>query len=235
MNPEVSKEWLFEMTQAYLGIDISKAKFHVALLSEEKRQNKPKIKVFANHVEGFEALQQWLQQQGVKQVHAGLEATSTYGEPVAEFLVKQGHRVSIVNPARIKGFVISELSRSKTDKADAQLIVRFVMALHPEPWQPPAPEVKQLQMLLRRLEALQQMIVQERNRLETATLPLQESIQSHIDYLQQDVERIKEQINDHFDNHPGLKQQRDLLTSIPGIGAYKCRFLVKAIRTSSKR
>jgi hypothetical protein len=65
------------------------------------------------------------------------------------------------------------------------------------------------------------MIVQERNRLETATLPLQESIQSHIDYLQQDVERIKEQINDHFDNHPGLKQQRDLLTSIPGIGAFQ--------------
>ncbi|MBD1843933.1 IS110 family transposase, partial [Cyanobacteria bacterium FACHB-63] len=154
----------------------------------------------------------------IEQVHACLEATSTYGEAVAEFLVEQGHTVSIVNPARIKGFAVSELSRSKTDKADAQLILRFLMALRPEPWQPPAPEVKQLQMLLRRLEALQQMIVQEQNRLETTTVTLRKSIQSHIDYLQRDVEQIKQQVKDHFDQHPGLKQQRDLLVSIPGIG-----------------
>ncbi|MCY6490282.1 IS110 family transposase [Leptolyngbya sp. GGD] len=206
------------MPQACLGIDISKVKFHVALQAEEKRQNKPKIKVFPNNLGGFEQLQRWLQQQGVEQVHVCLEATSTYGEPVAEFLVEQGHTVSIVNPARIKGFAVSELSRSKTDKADAQLILRFLMALRPEPWQPPAPEVKQLQMLLRRLEALQQMIVQEQNRLETTTATLRQSIQSHIDYLQQDIEKIKQQIKDHFDQHPGLKQQRDLLVSIPGIG-----------------
>jgi transposase len=118
------------MPQAYLGIDISKAKFHVALQLEEKRHNQAKIKVFPNNLSGFE----------------------------------QGHTVSIVNPARIKGFAVSELSRSKTDKADAQLIVRFLMALRPEQWLPPAPETKQLQLLLRRVEALQQMIVQERNR-----------------------------------------------------------------------
>lgn len=206
------------MTKAYLGIDISKTKFHVALQFEEKPQNKPKIKVFANNLNGFEQLQQWLRQHQVEQVHACLEATSTYGEAVAEFLVNQGHIVSVVNPSRIKGFAISELSRSKTDKADAQLILRFLMALRPEPWQAPAPEVKHLQMLLRRLEALQQMIVQEQNRLETTTAALRKSIQSHIKYLQQDAEQIRQQIKDQFDQHPGLKQQRDLLVSIPGIG-----------------
>jgi transposase len=205
------------MPQAYLGIDISKAKFHVALQLEEKRQNKPKIKVFSNSLSGFEALQGWLTQHEIEQVHACLEATSTYGEPVAEFLVGQGHIVSIVNPSRIKGFAVSELSRSKTDKADAQLLLRFLMALRPEPWQPPDPEVKQLQMLLRRLEALQ-MMIQEQNRLETTTATLRQSIQSHIDYLEQAIEQIKQQIKDHFDQHPGLKQQRDLLVSIPGIG-----------------
>lgn len=151
------------MSQSYLGIDISKSKFHVALQVESKSGNKPKLKVFKNDANGFDELQQWLKQQGAGTVHACLEATSTYGEGVAEFLHSQGHTVSIVNPGRIKGFAISELSRTKTDKADAQLILRFCIALQPEPWQPPAPEVKQLQLLLRRLEALQQMVVQERN------------------------------------------------------------------------
>ncbi len=170
-----------------------------------------------------------MQQHRIEQVHACLEATSTYGEAVAEFLVEQGHTVSIVNPARIKEFAVSELSRSKTDKADAQLIVRFLMALRPEPWQPPAPEIKQLQLLLRRVEALQQMIVQERNRLETITTALRESIQLHIDYLQQDVERIKQQIQDHFDQYPELKQRRELLVSIPGIGEQTAATLLAEI------
>lgn len=217
------------MEQSYLGIDISKSKFHVALQVHEKQHNKPKLKVFANNQSGFEQLAQWLQAQGAGQVHACLEATSTYGEAVAEFLVEQGHTVSIVNPARIKGFAISELSRSKTDKADAQLILRFCIALHPEPWQPPAPEVKQLQLLLRRLEALKQMVVQEQNRLETTTTTLQESIEAHIDYLKRDIERIQQQIKDHFDQHPGLKQQRELLVSIPGIGEQTAAVILSEI------
>lgn len=217
------------MSLSYLGIDISKHKLHVALHVHDKPHNKPKLKVFTNDAEGFRALQAWLQQQGAQTVHACLEATSTYGEAVAEFLVEHGHPVSIVNPARIKGFAVSELSRSKTDKADAQLILRFVMALHPEVWTPPAPEVKQLQGLLRRLDALQQMVVQEQNRLETATLSLQQSIQDHIDYLEQAIEQIKQQIKDHFDDHPGLKQQRDLLESIPGIGAQTAAVILAEI------
>lgn len=96
------------MSGGYLGIDISKTKFHAALQVETKRMNKPKVKVFANNLEGWNQLQTWLVQQGATSVHACLEATSTYGEGVAEFLVEQGHTVSIVNPARIKGFAISE-------------------------------------------------------------------------------------------------------------------------------
>lgn len=217
------------MNQSYVGIDISKQKFHVALQLGDKPTQKPKVKVFKNDVSGFEQLQEWLERHGAGSVHACLEATSTYGEGVAEYLHEQGHRVSVVNPARIKGFAVSELSRTKTDKADAQLILRFCIALAPETWQPAAPEVKQLQALMRRLEALQQMLVQEKNRLETATPKLRKSIQSHIDYLQQDLKDIKKQIQDHFDQHPGLKQQRDLLESIPGIGAHTAALLLSEI------
>ncbi|MGH8475869.1 MAG: IS110 family transposase [Methylococcales bacterium] len=43
----------------------------------------------------------------------------SYSLPLADFLVVQGYPVSLVNPAKIHAFAKSELSRAKTDKADA--------------------------------------------------------------------------------------------------------------------
>jgi transposase len=46
----------------------------------------------------------WLKKYGVEHVHVCMEASSTYGEELARYLHDAGHTVSIVNPARIKGF-----------------------------------------------------------------------------------------------------------------------------------
>ena len=54
-----------------------------------------------------------------------MESTGNYGEPLAAYLFGLGYTISVVNPAQIKGFGRSELSRTKTDRADAQLIARF--------------------------------------------------------------------------------------------------------------
>jgi transposase len=127
--------------------------------------------------------------------------------------------VSLVNPSRIKGFAISEMTRTKTDSVDARVIARFCQALKPAPWHPAAPEVEQLQALIRRLEALNQMIQQENNRQEVApTEAVHSSIEEHIQFLETAIVKTKELIRDHMNQHPGLKSQRDLLTSIPGIG-----------------
>jgi transposase len=48
---------------------------------------------------------------------------------VALALVDFGWMVSVVNPARIKGFAQSELARNKTDRADAALLARFCAAM----------------------------------------------------------------------------------------------------------
>ena len=203
------------MTAKVLGIDISKKDFHVVLLSEESKQ---KHRKFTNDLEGFEQLQEWLKLKGVEELHACMEATSIYGDTLAEFLFTAGYSVSVVNPARIKGFAKSELLRTKTDSVDAALIARFCAAIKPPLWKPTAPEVKELQALVRRLDSLQEMVNQEHNRLETATAKVSELTIAHLDYLKQQQKLIKQLINEHFDQHPHLKQQRDLLTSIPGIG-----------------
>ena len=203
-----------ERPDAVLGIDISKVTFNVALL----RQGKFKHKRFSNHPDGFKELVCWLHKQEATRVHACMEATSHYGEALAEYLHDEGIVVSVVNPARVKGYAQSELVRTKTDKTDAALIARFCLAMKPGLWQPEPQEIRVLRAYVRRLEALIDMRQQERNRLEATDAVLAAAIQSHITYLEQDIQRTQQKINDHIDNHPHLKDKKQLLESIPGIG-----------------
>lgn len=118
--------------EAIAGIDMSKKKFDAALL----RDNKFKHKVFPNTKSGHKSFVTWLHKNNVTAAHVCMESTNVYGEAFAKHLFDAGYTVSIVNPARIKGFAQSELSRTKTDKADAKVIARFCLALTPEAWTP---------------------------------------------------------------------------------------------------
>jgi transposase len=50
------------------------------------------------------------------------EATGTYGEAPALFLHEADQGGSVINPAAVKAFAQSRLSRTKTDKVDADSI-----------------------------------------------------------------------------------------------------------------
>lgn len=199
---------------AILGIDVAKKKFDAALL----RDGKFKTKVFENSQPGFEALAAWLRHHGVEKVHVCMEATGVLYEGLALFLHDAGHVVSVTNPFQIKSFGESVLSRTKTDKADARLIARFCEAVHPMAWQPDPPEIRKLQALGRRRDALVSMRTQELNRLPSADSTIKESIKSVIETLDQQIEQITELIKEHINNHPDLKNKSTLLRTIPGVG-----------------
>lgn len=204
------------MIEPALGIDISKLKFNVCLIQQS---SKLKHKVFPNNSAGFEQLRDWLTRQGIEQVHACLEATGTYSEAVALFLFQSGHIVSVVNPAAVKAFAASRLSRTKTDRVDAELIARFTVAQAPPAWTPLPAEVRELQALVRRLESLIEMRVAEENRLTSGVIVevVRQSLEEHLSYLSQEIKRTEELIRNHINSHPTLKQQSELLDSIPGI------------------
>jgi transposase len=151
-------------------------------------------------------------------LHACLEATGSHGDELALYLHEAGHTVSIVNPARIKGFAQSELIRTKTDKIDSGIIARFCLAMKPQSWIPPSPEVRALRALVRRAESLIDMLTQEKNRLGTAHESVIPLIKEHIDYLKKEIEEVRRQIADMIDRDPNLKRKKDLLASIPAIG-----------------
>jgi transposase len=200
---------------SWVGIDVAKASFQVCLLQE-----KPLHVQFDNTVKGYKGLQGWLKRHAGKEVWIGMEATGSYGEALCEYVHGQGYRVSVVNPARIKGYAQSQMKRHKTDQSDAALIADFCRTQQPALWTPPSGEERELRDLVRRLDDLKQLRQAEQNRLEarpTSPVVLRD-LQQVIAFLDQQIRQLEQDIDDHIQQHPRLRQQRALLTSIPGLG-----------------
>lgn len=222
------------MAKIVLGIDVSKKTLDVALIFD----NRTLCKQFKNSLEGFKLLAAWLESLQITRVHACLEATGTYSGAVALFLHEQGHRVSVVNPLRIKGYAQSNMQRNKTDRLDARLIADFCQTQKPESWQPPSAAVKHLQSLVRRVEVLEEMLQAEENRLTNAAPQIKSSIERIITLIKEEVSEIERQIKQHISQNPNLKEQSELLQTIPGIGARTANLLLAEIefeRYSSAR
>lgn len=213
----------------YLGIDIAKDTFATALV----RDGQPvELGEFPNTATGFKQLHNFLKKRVKKDVlHACLEATGYYGDELAHFLLESGYLVSVMNPARIKSYADSLLSRTKTDATDAVIIADFCRTQQPEAWVAPTPEIRELRALVRHVIALTELRQQEVNRSK-AGIPSQQvldTIHQHIEFLNQQIKGLKKQINDHIDRFPDLSQQQDLLSSIPGIGEWTAARLLSEL------
>jgi transposase len=202
------------MATHILGIDVSKRKFDVALIFDQKTLTKS----FDNSPKGCKFLAAWLKSLHLESVHVCLESTGIYGDLVAQMMHDSGHLVSIVNPLRVKAYAISALRRNKTDKVDARVIADFCLTQEPEQWLPSSPRVIKIQAFSRRIEALEEMLQAEKNRLDVSPKDTQSSIKRIIKTLEKEIEDLQKQIKDHINQDPKLKNQNDLLQTIPGIG-----------------
>jgi len=209
------------MTTLCLGLDIGKDQLDAALLRPGHELEQAQ---FDNTKPGFNQLGRFLKKRQAKQVHVCMEATGLYYEQIADFLHAKGATVSVVNPARIKAYADSQLSRKKTDKLDAALIADFCQRQQPAPWTPPSAEWRQLRALVRHLDDLQTDLQRQQNRLHArqiaaeSVLTVEDNLKQHIQLLQQQIAQVKQAMNDHIDQYPDLKRDRDLMASIPGIG-----------------
>ena len=200
-----------------LGIDIAKEKFDVHLLHKKQKWSG----TFNNTEAGFRKLDKWLEKRAEGYMWVCMEATGRYGEKLAAHLYQVGHRVAVVNPARIKRYGESQLRRNKTDPLDAALIADFCRTQDTHQWHPPTEAEATLKQLVHRLDSLITDQTREKNRLQAGDLAtlVHDSIEAHLDFLQEQIDLVTTQIQEHIDDHPDLKRQQDLLESIPGIGS----------------
>jgi len=199
-----------------LGIDLAKLTFDVTLLTATGEQH---YQSFPNTPDGFTQLQTWLTQHGVTHLHACMEATNVYWEALATWLYAQGHTVSVVNPARIKGYAQATMQRTKTDKLDSAVIAFFCRTHRPNAWQPLNDEHRRLRALVRHREDLLQTQLQQTNRLrDTSDSVVRASLEAVVDVVANQLETVERALKEHLAAHAELRANLELLTSIVGIG-----------------
>lgn len=211
-------------TPVYIGIDIAKLSFYACLVrSDGKSEGKPQKKEFPNNQEGFAKMMRWVAFLAPETTyHFCMEATGSYYEALAVFLAEANQPVSVVNPFRAHHAAKAAGATNKTDPAEALVLAEHCRKENPPLWRRATPEVRALVAMLRRLQALKDHLIQEQNRLGDPSVDGQPevvvSLEKSIAFLKAEIAALQEQMNDHIGRHPSLKGDRELLTSIPGIG-----------------
>lgn len=220
-----------------LGIDVSKLKLDAALWLPQTR------KWYAlradNSAAGALKLLHWVGAKSgspINECRVVLEATGVYHELAAEALFEAGAEVVLANPKRVRDFASGHGILNKTDAVDARSLARYGAEAEVIAWQPPPPEVRTLRALLGRLAAVEEDLQRENNRREKAQATASpamvlESLERTIRALEAERKRLQQAIDDHYDQHPDLKQQRDLLKTIPAIGDKSANQLLCLLRS----
>ena len=204
------------MTDAVLGIDVSKNTFDASLGAGTKVRSKS----FTNSSDGWHQLIAWLGEHKIGRVHACLEATGRYGLGIALALHEAGYVVSIVNPAQIRNFARTKLGRNKTDQVDAVRIREYAELFKPRPWTPPSPAMRRLCELQTLRAGTVAGLTEWKNRrgsgiMDDMALLLAETTIRH---FASQLEAIDQAIAETIDNDVELSAKRDLLVSINGVG-----------------
>lgn len=203
-----------EVTLPVVGIDVSKATLAVCYAVETRLQHTE----VSNSKAGFEQL---VRRCGVECLYV-MEATGSYYLALAYHLVEQGAQVAVVNPLVVRRFIQMHLGKGKSDRKDAQWLLRYGQQQTPKRWQPDDAVLVEC----RQLEQVSEQLIRQK----TMTRNSLEALQQHPvvsakaeQHLRQALSQLEEQIQALETELVGLLEQHyaremPLLCSIPGIG-----------------
>lgn len=221
-----------------IGIDVSKHKLDCLWLREVDGR-KVKAKVHPNTPAGHGQLLAWAAKQtgqAAADILFVMEATGIYHERLAYALHEAGAQVAVVNPAQVRDYAKGIAVRTKTDKKDSLVLALYGAKEPVRLWQPEPESVRRLKALLARLSALEEDIRRENNRLEKAqisraTPAVEDSIRTVLAGLEQEKRRLEKLIDEHIDGNPQLKNDQQLLETIPGVGKVLGRYMMAVFRS----
>ncbi|EMU4036441.1 IS110-like element ISNgo3 family transposase, partial [Neisseria gonorrhoeae] len=166
---------------------------------------------------GLKQFRLWIKGNRIRKVYIGMEATGIYYEKAADMLSSY-YTVYVINPLKINDYGKSRFNRTKTDKADSNLIADYIKR-HQDtliPYQ--IPKNKALQKLINLKNQLQQQQKQIKNRLHSTEEDFIRNIhQDLIDTIQDKMEQVKIAISEQIKKQTDNNHYRNLQT-IPSIG-----------------
>ena len=194
----------------FVGIDVSKSRLDIAVGEKGAVWNE------ANNAKGIPRLVERLKEMAPTLIV--IESTGGLERAVLIELNRAGLAVALTNPGRVREYAKSIGQLAKTDKLDARLLARFAAAVRPAVTQLPSEEEQHLSALLARRKQLLEMLTAEENRLSSAALTLNDSIEKHIAWLKEELKALDKQINDFNRQDPERKEKNELMQSVKGIG-----------------
>ncbi|HEZ5971424.1 TPA: IS110 family transposase, partial [Neisseria meningitidis] len=197
-----------------IGLDISKDTIDATL---HKTNGSIHYIKFKNNDDGLKQFRLWIKGNRIRKAYIGMEATGIYYEKAADMLSSY-YTVYVINPLKIKDYGKSRFNRTKTDKADSNLIADYIKR-HQDtliPYQ--IPKNKALQKLINLKNQLHQHQKQIKNRLHSTEEDFIRNIhQDLIDTIQDKMEQVKIAISEQIKKQTDNNHYRNLQT-IPSIG-----------------
>ncbi|MEK6763246.1 MAG: IS110 family transposase [Nitrospirota bacterium] len=208
------------MTDAavFVGIDISKTRLDVAV--------RPTGSAFTVSYDetGITTVVQRLRP--LSPVGIVLEATGGLEVLLSGALATAGLPVAVVNPRQVRDFARATGRLAKTDALDAQILAQFAEAVRPACRPLPDASTQQLAALIMRRRQLVEMLTAEKNRRGSAPRVMRTNIQQHIEWLQQHLAQLDQELTTAVQASPIWREHDELLQSVPGIGPVVTRTLL---------
>lgn len=222
----------------YLGVDVSKDSLAVALKETLTGNTLWANKSIHNTEKGFSMLAETVLKKTRNQgygdscaIAIGMESTGIYGERLAYYFSEKsaaGFSVYILNPAAVRSFAKSAMTKNKNDATDAHVIASYMSVAIPQnivsPWTAPSKTSDFLNSMSKRREELVRMRAIELNRVEKLKNKVNpheeifESVNKLIAYLSEEIKCVEKKIETHIIENPDIKNDLELMRSIPGIG-----------------
>ncbi|PDS98767.1 IS110 family transposase, partial [Rhizobium chutanense] len=226
MQGKVSSERT-AMTTIYVGIDVCKEwlDIHLHPLGRSFR--------VTNDTAGLRRLKRELDALGqtpCQGLHIVMEATGKWHRAVLRSLHADGFYVSVVDPLRARLFAKACGFLAKTDRLDARLLAIMGEALKPAQTPPPDQALEDLQELVNARSAANGERTALSNRMKTAgTAFLRKELSRRLGALDTHIARLDAEIERRICADPALCHRRDILISIPGIGAVTAASLITGL------
>lgn len=194
----------------YAGIDVAKDRLDVALRPSGSAWS------VAYDEAGVSALVSELQSLHPSAVV--LESTGGLEVPLAGALAAASLPVVVINPRQVRDFAKATGRLAKTDALDAQVLAHFAEAVRPPVRPLPDSDTQKLHSLTTRRNQVVSMLVAEKNRLGRASRAVAPRIQSHIQWLERELDDLDQGLRQMLRRSPVWREQDDLLRSVPGVG-----------------
>jgi len=203
-----------------VGVDVDSEELVCAMQRAEERMP---LATFANTASGHKKFVRWATKGG-RPARVCLEATGIYSLEFALALHQAKNvEVMVVNPRAIKDFGRACMQRAKTDAVDAGGILDYLERMPFTAWQPPAPEVLELQAINRRIVQLTTELTREKNRRHAAEFAgasadaIAHDIEVNIHHLERRIERMHDSGLKLVRGVPALATKLAHLVSTKGI------------------